>query len=105
VAHANMKAYWQPRPELSLKDNLAAIAALSPWLSNVHVFYWRAGARMPLAGGRASWKRYLDKIAAIPGDRFALLEFVCGDAPEQFAEDAADLTQWLASEGLSANPH
>jgi hypothetical protein len=41
------------------------------------------------------WLQYLPKIAAAPGNRFALIEFVKNDKPENFLQDAAALKKWL----------
>ena len=97
VAHNNVKTYWQPPLGSLLADNLAAIAAISPWLANVHVFHWGPTPReqMALAEGAAVWLPYLRRIAAAPGERFAMLEFVKDGAPQSFVADAATLLSWL----------
>lgn len=108
VAHPNLGLYWQPRPELSVEQNLAALRALLPWLRCLHVFHWQVDAghpggyiRRPLAEGAAGWKQYLSAAAEgseplpasvpLPG----LLEFVREDREDALLEDAASLKAWL----------
>ncbi len=98
VDHPNVRSYWQPPRHSTVADNLAGIAAVAPWLDNIHVFQWQreSGAREPLAAGQQDWQQYLAPIAAFDSERFALLEFVQDDAPAAFLQDAATLRQWLA---------
>jgi 3-dehydroshikimate dehydratase len=95
----NIKSYWQPALQSTLQYNLAGIEMVQSCLSNVHVYHWRTAAvieRMPLASGEGEWMQYLQHIAVIPGERFAMLEFVRDDTPEGFLTDAATLKTWLA---------
>lgn len=105
VAHPNLKTLWQPRhvaapgrADDALQANLADLGQVLPWLANIHVFYWTATdtarEQRPLAEGQQSWRRYL-KQAAAGQDRYALLEFVRGESPEAFAEDARVVREWL----------
>jgi sugar phosphate isomerase/epimerase len=95
-APPNLFTYWQPvagRPPL---DEATAIA---PHVSHVHVFHWTAtGERRPLAEGEAHWPDLLDTLADTPtrfgGPRFAFLEFVRDDDPDQLVADAATLRRW-----------
>jgi len=100
TAHPNVGSYWQPTAGRSVTYRLEGLRDLLPWLTNLHVFYWRGGRtgveRLPLAEGEEEWPSYLDRANKAPGDRYALLEFVRGDAPEQFLRDARVLKQWLA---------
>ena len=104
VGHDNLKSYWQPPRGATVDYCLEGLDAIRPWLLHVHAFTWREregqqrgpAERLPLAEGKAAWARYLQKIAAVGHDCFAELEFVRGDAPEQFLEDAATLREWLA---------
>jgi 3-dehydroshikimate dehydratase len=92
----NLYAYWQTRLEDSVEESLSAIAALLPRLMHIHVFHWTPGyERYPLAAGEASWMRYLRAIARDGARRFALLEFVQDDEPENFLQDAHTLRDWL----------
>lgn len=108
--HPNLFSLWQPRPEWSQAQNLAALRALGGRLSNLHVFTWRPQKsapwgveRLALADGRADWSAYLQAAAEAPdaalrARRWAMIEFVRGDRPEAFLEDAAALKSWLKTE-------
>ena len=94
---ANFYSYWQPALGLTEAECTAGLKAIGPRLSHVHVYHWQgAQQRRPLAEGAAAWAGYLHLAATVPGDRFALLEFVEADAPENFLRDAATLKTWLA---------
>ncbi|MCY4023302.1 MAG: TIM barrel protein [Anaerolineaceae bacterium] len=90
--------YWQPRNGWLPQENLLALEAVSPWLGNVHCFHWwpTSRDRLPLREGEADWRLYLDRLAALPGERQVSLEFVRDNSPEQFLRDAATLRAWLA---------
>ncbi len=101
VDHPNLLAYWQPPVGLSPESCCQGLAALLPRLSNLHVFHWVVGEdgkrrREPLELGAACWERYLGLAGQARGDRYALLEFVRDDSPEQLLADAAALRGWLA---------
>jgi 3-dehydroshikimate dehydratase len=105
VDHHAIKTYWQP-PTLPVEENLEGLEALLPWLANVHVISWQPapGAaaeaemhkteRAPLAVMAEPWHRYFELLGQAEHDHYALLEFVSGDTPEQFLEDAALLKAW-----------
>ncbi|MEZ4637910.1 MAG: TIM barrel protein [Caldilineaceae bacterium] len=97
VDHPNVGSYWQPPRGYSVEDNLAGLDAVFPWLAGVHVFNWHRETheRLPLAAA-ADWKQYLAKANSCGRDLYALIEFVRGDAPEQFLDDAAALKTWIA---------
>ncbi len=96
VGHPNFFAYWQPAVNQDDVACLAGIDLIGPRLSHVHVFHWETVRnRRPLAEGAERWARFLRRIAAVPGDRYAMLEFVEADAPESFLRDATTLKQWL----------
>jgi sugar phosphate isomerase/epimerase len=93
-----LKAYWQPPVGSTLGDALDALPALSPVA--VHVFSWDdGGKRLPLVAREGLWRPVLERLAAMPGTRYALLEFVRDDDPGAFAEDAAVLREWLSTTG------
>lgn len=98
VGHANLTTCWQPPVDLGPADCLAGLQRLRGQLANLHVFQWKQGTieRCPLGEGAAVWADYLAAAATAAGDRYALLEFVEGDAPENFLRDAAVLRGWLA---------
>lgn len=98
VSRDNLYSYWQPRHGASVEENLADIDALGSRLSNVHVFHWRripgeefAVERLPLVEGRERWIQYFKAIDKIPGNRYAMLEFVRNDKTDQLFQDAKAL--------------
>jgi 3-dehydroshikimate dehydratase len=97
VDHPNIRSYWQPPRGLSVEENLAGLDAVLPWLAGIHVFNWHRTTyeRLPLADAGAEWQRYIEKAESSERDLYALIEFVRGDAPEQFLADAAALKSWL----------
>lgn len=99
VGHPNLYTYWQPSHGSSLKQRLEEIAALNERLLNLHVFHWEFAEippypRLPLAEGSELWKPCLSAADSLT-DRFALLEFVHNDDPEQFRQDAETLQVWM----------
>ncbi len=101
VGRPNVHSYWQPRHGKPVGTGLEEIASLAPVLSNLHVFQWwpTAAERHPLAEGKDRWRAFLQAAAKVPGDRFALMEFVLGDSPDQFLADAAVLRELIAEVG------
>jgi hypothetical protein len=94
----SLRPYWQPPIGCSDEEALAELDALSP--VTAHVFSWAAdGTRLPLAARESLWRPALARLAALPGDRHALLEFVRDDSPAAFLRDAATLRDWLAAPG------
>ena len=87
----NTLSYWQPPVALDLDSRLAGLREIAPWLSNLHVFNQTGEEPEPLAGGLGEWSKYMDIVREIPGDRFFMLEFVKGNSPDQFFEDAEAL--------------
>ena len=66
----------------------------------MHVFHWLRTAedkidRRPLEEGDEDWLNYLAEASAVPGDRWALLEFVRDGDLDAFRADAATLIRWL----------
>jgi sugar phosphate isomerase/epimerase len=76
---------------------LQELDQLSPWLTHVHVFHWwpTSADRLPLEEGTKRWGRFLSRIKAIPGDRYALLEFARDNDPAIFLRDVAALRQMI----------
>jgi sugar phosphate isomerase/epimerase len=96
VDHPALKSYWQPRTGGSTDRDHEELERVAPFLSNVHVFHWHDHKnRMTLAEGRRTWAAFLERIAAVPGKRYALLEFVKDDDPDQYLADAATLAELL----------
>ncbi len=94
----NLKTYWQPNVEKSIRENLKDLEIVLPWLAGVHVFYWFPDerSRLSLAAGAADWTRYFKKLKKTQG--FALLEFVKDDDLGNFEADANTLIQMLERE-------
>ena len=90
VAAANLTTYWQPPVGMGKEDCLAGLRIVRPYLQNLHVFHWWPNAehRLPLADGTERWREYLKLVGASGKPRHASLEFVRGDDPAQFREDA-----------------
>ena len=104
VDHDNVSTYWQPPFGSKRQPNLTAIEALAGKLSNLHVFHWLRTAtdkidHRPLAEGDEDWLNYLTEAWAVPGDRWAILEFVANGELEAFVADAATLKTWLGRQG------
>lgn len=97
AGHANLFTYWQPHNGEETPDCVAGLRAVAPKVSNVHVFHWwpTAAERLPLADGEARWAEFLRVAKALPGERYALMEFVPGDEPDAFLRDAGTLERWL----------
>lgn len=97
VPHDNFKSYWQPRSGIRVSEALKGLQEVLPRLAHLHVYHWwpDAAHRRPLAEGAENWQCYLNLAATIPGDRFAMLEFVPHDDPAILATEAATLKKWL----------
>ena len=95
VAAPNFRLYWQPNQFMDDDYNLAAVRAVAPHLSNVHVFTWAGNDKFPLADGERLWRRYLDTVRESGGDHGLLLEFVCDETADQLYRDAETLREWL----------
>jgi hypothetical protein len=76
---------------------MARLRDILPLVRQVHVFHWwpTAGDRHPLKEGEDRWRQYLEIIRTGRKPMSCLLEFVRGDSPEQFLQDAATLRSWL----------
>ncbi len=95
VERDNFCTYWQPNQFRDEEYNIAALNAVLPWLSNVHVFTWAGHNKYPLIDGAERWKRYIDILRTNGGTHHMLMEFVCDDTVEQFCRDAETLHEWL----------
>jgi sugar phosphate isomerase/epimerase len=107
VDRRNLFTYWQPRPGLDSREAAAELRALRPWLSHLHVFHWdRHRARFALADAASFWTPLLEAAASFDDARlprrWAMLEFVRGDDPLLFSEDARALHRWLAAPALAS---
>ncbi|MCH8540339.1 MAG: sugar phosphate isomerase/epimerase [Opitutales bacterium] len=99
VDRPNFFSLWQPPNGASLDECRKSLATILPFLAHVHVFHWGKGwkDRFPLAEGKERWRQYFALIDGVPPrePRYALLEFVRNDDPDQFRTDAQTLQQWL----------
>lgn len=91
----NFGTYWQPNPELSPAINRTELRRLKPYLTNIHVFYWRGDDRRPLAEGQKEWLDYIAAAEAVSQKNAYILEFVRGDSPDAFLSDAKTLNEWV----------
>ena len=94
--------YWQPPTDWTVEENLADLSAVSPFLSNLHVFHWSGLERRPLAEGAAEWTRYLDCARRSGFAGWLLFEFVREDSPDQLVRDAAALRRVCEAAGIRA---
>lgn len=94
VYSPNFRMYWQPNPDISLRDNLDYISALDPYIAHVHVFNWTADQRLPLQDGIDIWKKYL---SAMSGDHHLLLEFMPDDNIASLSAEAGTLNLLIAN--------
>lgn len=95
VAHDNLRLYWQPNQFRDEAYNLAALHAVLPYLSHVHVFAWEGKEKYPLARDERIWRKYMDILRGAVGDHAMLMEFVCDGSERQFREDAETLLRFL----------
>jgi sugar phosphate isomerase/epimerase len=96
IDHPAARSYWQPRNHQPVEYSLAGLKEISEYLTNAHVFHWiDSKHRFPLGDGKQAWSQYLAALRAVPGDRFAMLEFVRDDDEQQFLMDADTLVRWL----------
>ncbi|HBN84294.1 MAG TPA: sugar phosphate isomerase/epimerase [Clostridiales bacterium] len=89
----NILSYWQPPIGTTEEEQMNMLDRIEPYLSNIHVYHWVNRERMALQDGVDGWIRLADKIATVPGDRYAMIEFVKNDTEEQFYEDAKALKE------------
>ena len=97
VGHTNLLTCWQPHNGEETAECLAGLRAVLPKVGNVHVFHWwpKAAERHPLVDGEARWQEFLRELKTLPGERYAMLEFVTNDEVEAFWRDAGTLERWL----------
>ena len=100
AARPNLFTYWQPDAVLDDAAAVAELATVLADLSHLHVFKWGSGFndRLALHDGESLWRTVLD-ISAVrtrwAGDRYAFLEYVRDDDPDQLRRDAHTLLRWL----------
>ena len=95
VGRENVKAYWQPNPEITVAQNLSELSMVLPCLTNVHVFYWdKNNVRLPLRDGEADWRIYLSAISKKTEAGALIFEFVKDDKAEQLRLDTKAFKRW-----------
>jgi 3-dehydroshikimate dehydratase len=99
VDHPNLTTYWQPWFDRDRQAILDEIPQLLPYLSNLHVYSWESTDtgwnRLALSDKSDFWTEALSRADQAPGDRWAILEFVRDDKPEQFLHDATTLREMI----------
>lgn len=99
VNYSNVYLYWQPSIGIRTKERVANIEKIKPWLSYIHVFYWKEIERYPLVDGENEWREYIKVINQENTGKFRyryfMLEFVKDDEKQQLYEDAAILKKLL----------
>ncbi len=98
VGKENLFSYWQPRHGVDVAGNLADIAVLENRISNIHVFHWLlkggdgfAVDRRPMSEGKDRWEAYFSALEKLPGEHYAMMEFVRDDSLPQLVEDLSVL--------------
>jgi 3-dehydroshikimate dehydratase len=97
INHKNVRSYWQPSQRMSIKERLKGLNSILPYLEHIHVFQWGDGKRLELETGMKEWKGYIKAAREAKGSRYAMLEFVKDDEPEQFLKDAVILKRLFES--------
>ena len=97
----NILTYWQPPLNLNHAERVKSLWSVLPHLSNLHVFSWDTNpdgsyTRLPFADHAQDWKEYFSTVSRLPSDRYAMIEFVKDDSPEQFIEDAEALKKLIS---------
>jgi len=99
IDHSNVRCYWQPPMHLTTAERMHGLQDILPWLSNLHVFNQAGESPAPLDEGIPEWLRYMQIVRTLPGDRYALLEFVHDNSAAQFLQDARALKTICAEAG------
>lgn len=103
VGHPALRTLWQPLRrargfEPLIAENLGDLREVAPDLANVHVYEWRDdenGQRRSFSlRDSAQWPLYFEELKRIGGERWALLEFLPGDAPGVLPAEAQTLRAW-----------
>jgi len=95
IDNNNIKTYWQPPHTMGIKERKKGLRMLLPRLSNIHVFHCMNGSRLALEDGADEWKEYMEIIKSVEGSRFAMVEFVRDNSPQQFINDANCLKRMI----------
>lgn len=82
------RMYWQPSTTAPVECNVEYAKNISPFVTTIHVFYYKDGKKAYLKDGAEDWRKYL---AEFDGSQYLLLEFVPGGSPDTLAGEAAVL--------------
>ena len=85
------RTHWQTSSQCGPDENLAAIMAVKPYITTIHVQQCKNRVYSPLAAGKEEWIRYFSELSTLPGEHYACLEFVKDGTVQQFLEDARTL--------------
>ena len=85
--------YWQPNQFVSYETNLEYARAISPYVTQIHVFNWEEKDHSPLAEAVETWRSYL---SCFRGDHALLLEFMPNHLPEELPAEAEALRRILS---------
>ena len=72
---------------------MEAARALLPYMTDVHVFYWKNGEKLPLSEGADEWRDYTDILNS--EDRIFFLEFMHDGEPSSLPETADTLRSFF----------
>ena len=89
--------YWQPPVGADYDTQQDGLARLLPWLVHVHVNNVTPSGYSSLAERADEWASHIATIRSTGRDHYLMVEFVKGEAPESFFEDAGVLRQLLAA--------
>lgn len=96
----NVTLYWQPNQFKDIEFNLEALKKVLPYVSNIHVFNWNGGKKLPLADGRDQWERYIDILRRDGKLHGMFLEFVPDDLEENLYSSSETLKDFLDADIL-----
>lgn len=97
IEESGVQTYWQPNQFRDQAYNEAALTAVLPHVTGVHVFHWVGDTWLPLGEGEAPWAAYRRILSARP-DAPMMMEFVPGHSPRRFSKDAATLLSWVKAD-------
>ena len=91
---------WQPPVAWTPEQDTESLRLLEDRVLNLHVYALDGdGVSLPLKAKEALWRRWLTEADRLDRLRYATLEFVKDDSPEQFLTDAATLKGLLRAIG------
>ena len=97
----NLDTLWQPPNGQTDEHCMESLTSILDRLSNVHVFQWGPEGgkdKRVLEEGEERWSRFFETIRTVPGERWALMEFVKDGTLQQFREDARTLKRLLGGD-------